>query len=169
MDLQETNNEQKGTVKRLRLFRNWQSLRERMRHKRRVVVLDTDTFKERLSFELTGIRLVTMVGLVAIVVVVLTALIIAFTPLRVIIPGYVNPTMVEQTYHNARTIDSLQSVLDAQEQMIAKIQDIVAGKDMSTLDSITDTIDQTEITYTHSKADTELRREVERHSSRNRK
>ena len=150
---------------RLRLFHNNGNFRERMRHKRRIVVMDTETFKEHFSFELTGTKVVTVLGIGAMLLIALTAVLIAFTPLRGIIPGYVNPAMVEQTYQNARTIDSLESVISAQEMMIAKIQDIVAGKDMSAFDQvIEDTVDDGEIAYTHSEADKKLRREMERGS-----
>jgi hypothetical protein len=161
---------QKGAAMRLRLFCKWQAFRDKMRHKRRVVILDTDTFKERISFELSGTHLITIVGISSIVLITFTTIIIAFTPLRSIIPGYVNPAMVEQTYRNSQTIDSLLSVLDAQEQMIAKIQDIVEGKDMSTFDqNTTDTVDDADIAYTHSSADRELRKEIEHRSSKTKK
>ena len=59
----------------------------------------------------------------------LTGLLLAFTPLRELIPGYTNPRMVRQTYENARIIDSLETQLKAQEDMLADIQSVMLGKD----------------------------------------
>ena len=153
---------EKGAALRLRLFSKWQDFREKMRHKRRIVVLDTETFKEHFSLELSASTVFVTVGASAIVLVILTTLLIVFTPLREMVPGYVNPDMVEQTYRNARTIDSLENIIDAQEQMISNIQDVIEGKDLSTFDlPAEDTTADEEIVYTHSRADRELRREIE--------
>ena len=154
---------EKGAAVRLRLFSNWQNFREKMRHKRRIVVLDTETFKEHFSLELSGANAFVAVGGSVIVLIALTTLLIVFTPLREIVPGYVNPDMVEQTYRNAQTIDSLERIVESQNMMISNIQDVIDGKDLSTLDIQTeDTASDVDIVYTHSRADQELRREIER-------
>lgn len=160
---------EKGAAMRLRLFSKWQDFREKMRHKRRIVVLDTDTFKEHFSLELSAANVFVALGSGAIVLVALTVLLVVFTPLREIVPGYVNPDMVEQTYRNVQTIDSLERLVDAQEQMIANIQDVIDGKDLSSFDSPAEQTGSTdEISYTHSSADSVLRQEIEKKHSRNR-
>jgi len=157
----------KGAAMRLRLFSKWQNFRERMRHKRRIVVLDTETFKEHFSLELSASNVFVVVGASVIVLIVLTTLLIIFTPLRGMVPGYVNPEMVEQTYRNAQTIDSLEHIIDAQNHMIANIQDIIDGKEISSIDIPTsDSLSDEEIAFTHSQADKELRREIERQKMR---
>ena len=153
---------EKGVALWLRLSGKWTRFREAMRHKLRVVVIDSDTFKEHLSIELTKTNLFVAVGIGVIVLVVLTTLLIAFTPMREIIPGYVNPKMVEQTYRNAQTIDSLERLVDAQEQMIANIQAVINGEDLSLLNPpVHDTLGESDVAYTHSSADSALRREIE--------
>lgn len=157
----------KGAAMRLRLFSKWQNFRERMRHKRRIVVLDTETFKEHFSLELSASNVFVVVGASVIVLIVLTTLLIIFTPLRGMVPGYVNPEMVEQTYRNAQTIDSLEHIIDAQNHMIANIQDIIDGKEISSLDIPTsDSLSDEEIVFTHTQADKDLRREIERQRMR---
>ena len=101
-----------------------------IKHKHRFVVLDSDTFKEKWSFQLSGINLFVTIGISMIVLVVLTALLIVFTPLREWIPGYSNQEMQEQTYRNAQMIDSLQRQLEYQEWMVVTLQDIIGGKTM---------------------------------------
>lgn len=153
---------EKGVALRLRLSNTWSHFRETMQHKHRIVVIDSDTFKEHLSLELTKTNIFVAVGTSVIVLIVLTTLLIAFTPLREIIPGYVNPKMVEQTYRNAQTIDSLEHVVQAQEKMIYNIQAVVGGADLSLIGTpTTDTLDDGDIVYTHSHADTLLRKDIE--------
>ena len=69
---------EKGAAMRLRLSSKWQDFRERMRHKHRLVVLDTETFQEKFSMELTGVNIFTYAGITVIVLIVLTSLLIAF-------------------------------------------------------------------------------------------
>ena len=145
-----------------------------MKHKHRFVVLDTETYKEKISFQLSGINVCVFLGVTSLVLVFLTGLLLAFTPLRELIPGYTNPRMVRQTYENARIIDSLETQLKAQEDMLADIQAVILGNDPSTLhdkpvSSVTSAKakDSLSITkpYKRSKEDTLLRQEVEQRES----
>ena len=86
-------------------------VKEVIKHKHRFVVMDTDTFKEKFSFQLSGINIFVTVGISIIVLVILTTVLIAFTPLREWIPGYTNTQMLEQSYDNMRRVDSLETRL----------------------------------------------------------
>ena len=161
-DRPQDNPRPQGATVWLRLVGKWQSFREAMQRKHRLVVMDGDSFKAKRSFELTGTNVFVTVGLGAIVLVALTTVLIAFTPLRVIVPGYVNPEMVEQTYRNARTIDSLERVLSDQERMITDMQTLISGKALSAADAVpAATADAGPVVYRRSKADSLLRQEVE--------
>lgn len=137
-----------------------------MKHKHRFVVMDTDTFKEKFSFQLSGPHLFVTIGITVIVLVVLTTVLIAFTPLREFIPGYTNPKMVEQTYANARTLDSLEQQVEAQEWMIATMRGVLSGETMgheadSMLRDSTTSLALLSEAYRHSHEDSLLRAEVE--------
>ena len=137
-----------------------------MKHKHRFVVLDTDTYKEKISFQLSGINVFVFLGITSLVLVFLTGLLLALTPLRELIPGYTNPRMVNQTYENARVIDSLETQLKAQEEMLADIQAVMLGNEPAALHAkpvakTNDTIKPAPTPYTRSKEDTLLRQEVE--------
>ena len=101
-----------------------------IKHKHRFVVMDTDTFKEKFSFQLSGINLFVTVGITVIIFIILTTVLIAFTPLREFIPGYTDIRMVEQTYANARTIDSLEIQVANQEWMLNTIRGVLSGEEM---------------------------------------
>lgn len=143
----------------------WQPIKEVFHEKHRFVVMDTKTYQEKFSFQLSGLNLFVTVGISIIVLVALTSVIIAFTPLREFIPGYANSQMVEQTYRNAHVIDSLERQLDYQASRVATLktylsdgefagEELYNGKDTASKVSA--------VSYTHSKADSTLRREVER-------
>ena len=153
---------QKGAALRLRLSNNWQDFRERMRHKHRFVVMDTDTFKETFSVELTASNVFTYLGIAFIVLLILASLLIAFTPLRSLVPGFIKPELREETVRNAQIIDSLEVVIDQHEQQIRIIQDVINGKTVSAAEPThTEAIKNNEITYRHSRADSLLRQEIE--------
>ena len=135
-----------------------------IKRKHRFVVMDTDTFKEKFSFQLSGINLFVAIGITVIVLIILTTVLIAFTPLREWIPGYTDNAAVEQTYANSRKLDSLQVQLENQEWMVATMQAVLRGETVGEplqQDSVT-TLQQLTAEYRRSKEDSLLRLEVER-------
>lgn len=153
---------EKGVAVWLRLSDKWQELREKMRHKHRLVVMDTDTLKETFSMELTGLNIFTYAGIAVIVLIILSSLLIAFTPMRNLVPGFIKPELKEEVARNAQTIDSLENIIDQHEQHIAVIQDIISGKTFETpAEPSTKVADEKEIPYRHTKADSLLRKDIE--------
>lgn len=153
-----------------RLWNSRHTISDLVKHKHRFVVLDTDTYKEKISFQLSGVNIFVFLGVTSLVLIFLTALLLAFTPLRELIPGYSNTGMVEQTYENARVIDSLETELKRQEEMLADIQYIMLGKDPAERHIVEskpkDSVKVQPTPYVRSKADTLLREEVERRENR---
>lgn len=142
-----------------------------IKHKHRFVVIDNDTFKEKFSFRLSGINLFVFTGVTVIVLIVLTAVLIAFTPLREYIPGYTDTEMIEQTYVNAKKIDSLETALANQEWVVATVQALLRGESLGAeVDSaMADSAASLAVVagvYRHSKEDSLLRLEVESEDSR---
>ena len=152
---------------RLRFFSTKMTLKEfftSFKGKHRLVVVDDETLKEKVSIRLTGINVFIGVGLGVIILVALTTILIAFTPLREFIPGYSNDEMVEETYHNAHVIDSLEHVVDNQAWLLENIQSILLGKEIAEHPQIAtpdSTIKAGPINYKHSRADSLLRKDVE--------
>jgi murein DD-endopeptidase MepM/ murein hydrolase activator NlpD len=142
-----------------------------IKHKHRFVVIDNDTFKEKFSFRLSGINLFVFTGVTVIVLIVLTAVLIAFTPLREYIPGYTDTEMIEQTYVNAEKIDSLERALANQEWVVATMQALLRGEDLgadadSVMADSASTLGVVAGVYRHSKEDSLLRLEVESEDNR---
>lgn len=142
-----------------------------IKHKQRFVVMDTETFKEKFSFQLSGANLFVSLGVTVIVLIILTIVLIAFTPLREWIPGYTNNAMIEQTYVNAHKIDSLETQLAEQEWLVATIQAILSGKELGAeaeaLRADTgSTLQEVAAVYRRSVDDSLLRLEVDREDNR---
>lgn len=142
-----------------------QHLKAEMRRKHRFVVMDSETFREKWSFQLTGINLFVTIGVSVIVLIVLTSLLIAFTSLREFIPGYMRSDIMEQAYTNEQKLDSLERVLSQQELQLQNIKLVLSGQQLPGEEAYRHKTDSTHkakpTEYTHSKADSLLREEVE--------
>lgn len=144
-----------------------------LKHKHRLIVMDSDTFTEKFTFNLSGINLFTAVGLSIIALIVLTIVLVAFTPLREYIPGYSNEEMEILTYKNTEKIDSLSNVINQQELMLKNIKMIVYGEDIPNVKYQSTTKDSLknydDIQLKRSKADSLLRLSFEQSQSSTKK
>lgn len=100
---------------------------ERLRHRYRLVVMNDDTFEEKLSLRLTPLGLFILLGSVTIVMTMFVTSTIAFTPLREYIPGYsdagVRRNLVRLTFKS----DSLEKSLMEQNAFMANISNVLQG------------------------------------------
>lgn len=112
-------------------MRKMNILYAKMKRKQRLVVMDAENYREHWSFRLSALNLFVGVGIVGIVLMIITFLLIAFTPLHNMIPGYTNSEMVDQTYRNVILLDSLNLKVQHQEEMMAVLSSIVAGEEIA--------------------------------------
>jgi len=80
----------------------------------RVVVYDEDTLGEVRSARVTGIGLLSAIILSFITIALVTALLIAYTPLRYLIPGYADVTNNRAYMELNAKLDKIENELDAQ-------------------------------------------------------
>ncbi|WP_111683208.1 M23 family metallopeptidase [Winogradskyella tangerina] len=100
---------------------------KKLLHKYRLVILNEDTFEERFAIKLTRLNVFVMTSLSAIFLVFLTALIIAYTPLREYIPGYSSTSLKKKaTFLNYKT-DSLVQELELNKRYYASIRKVLTG------------------------------------------
>lgn len=150
--------------KRERIVEKLKELKKDMSHKQRFVVMDSDTFKERWSFQLSARNLFVAIGLSAIILVVLTAMLVSFTSLREYIPGYMQTDLMEQVYTSTATLDSLERKLQEQDLMLANIKAVIAGEDIreeGVIEQRKDTLKIKPTDDVRSKSDSLLRSEIE--------
>ncbi len=97
-------------------------------HKYRLVILNEDTFEERLSFKLTRLNVFVVLTLSAIILIAGTTFLIAFTGLREYIPGYSSAKLKRQATELAYKTDSLQRVLMLNNQYYESVKRVLTGE-----------------------------------------
>lgn len=96
-------------------------------HKYRLVILNEDTFEERLSFKLTKLNVFVAASLGIIILIAGTTFLIAFTGLREYIPGYSSANLKKQATELAYKTDSLQTALMLNNQYYESIRKVLTG------------------------------------------
>jgi hypothetical protein len=144
-----------------------QKLKENLFNKRRLIILNEDTFEETFSLKLTLMNVFVVASLGAIIITIVTTFIIAFTPLREFIPGYSSSKLKRDATELALKSDSLSRALKKNEAYIQSIQKVLTGElefAKFNKDSILSTADEVpaEIDLSASKEELKLREQVEK-------
>ncbi len=119
---------------------------QRLNHKYRLVILNDDTYEEKLNFKLSQLNVFTVFGVGSLLLIAIVTVIIAFTPLREFIPGYTDVNLRKMGVENTLKVDSLTNVLRQKEQYIVNINRIIQGEPISFNDSV---VVDTNINYQH--------------------
>jgi murein DD-endopeptidase MepM/ murein hydrolase activator NlpD len=104
--------------------RKWYS---KMRDKYRLVIMNNETYEERLSFRLSRLNVFLLIVIVSIIMITLTIFIIAFTPIREYIPGYMDVNIPGKLYRLEQRADSLEKSLKAKDIYLQNFKNIVEG------------------------------------------
>ena len=146
--------------------------KKKLLHKYRLVVLNEDTFEERFAIKLTRLNVFVILSLGTILLIAGTIFLIAFTSLKEYIPGYASTALKKQaTVLNYKT-DSLQHVINNNEQFYNSIKKVLTG-DVSSLDYTRDSvlgvenIDPKSLDLKPTKADSLLREMVNKEDKYN--
>jgi murein DD-endopeptidase MepM/ murein hydrolase activator NlpD len=113
--------------------------KKKLLHKYRLVILNEETFEERFSFKLNRLNVFISSTLFALFLILLTTVIIAFTPLREYIPGYSSSALKKKATQLTYKTDSLQQILSVNEQYLASIKKVLTG-DVKTVNFNKDSI-----------------------------
>lgn len=145
--------------------RKKQPLKKKLLHKYRLVILNEDTFEERISFKLTRLNVFVLVTFSAIMLIVLTTFLIAFTSLREYIPGYSSTELKQQAIDLNEEIDVLRQATRRDSIYLNSIRNVLTGEVKSesiNKDSLFRSfeIDQDEVKLAPNKQDSLLREEV---------
>ncbi len=140
--------------------RKWYS---KLRDKYRLVIMNNETYEERLSFRLSRLNVFLLTVTVSIILITLTIFIIAFTPIREYIPGYLDVNIPGKLYRLEQRADSLERSLRAKDLYLQNIRNIIEGREI--VDSIVPVrdagIDYDSITIESSPEDSMLRAEYD--------
>ena len=103
-------------------------IKENLFNKRRLIILNEDTFEETFSLKLTLMNVFIVATLGAIIITTITTFIIAFTPLREFIPGYSSTKLKKDATELALKSDSLTVALKKNEAYILSIRKVLTGQ-----------------------------------------
>jgi hypothetical protein len=149
----------------LKRFRRKQFL-DKIITKRRLIILNEDTFEEQFSLRLTILNVFLLATIGAIFLISVTTYIIAFTPLREYIPGYSSTELKEKALLLGLKSDSLDFQLKKNDAYIESVKKVLTG-DLEyakvNKDSIlaSDYVDPSEFEMRASQEELQLRKQVE--------
>ena len=104
-----------------------QLLLKKLYNKRRLVILNEDTFEETFSLKLNLMNVFVVGTIGAILIIFVTTYIIAFTPLREYIPGYASTKLKQDALEMAIKSDSLEKSVKINNAYIASIKKVLTG------------------------------------------
>lgn len=102
----------------------------KLTHRYRLVILDEDAYQEKFAVKLNRVNVFLIVGFGSLSLIACTTLLIAFTPLKAYIPGYVVDTTaqrarLEELTHRA---DSIEGVMKARGVYLRNIESVLKGE-----------------------------------------
>ena len=131
--------------------------------KYKLTITNENTLEEIVGIHVSKLNGVSVLLFAVTVIFLITSVIIAFTPLRNYLPGYMNSEVREQVVLNALRADSLQWVLERQRMYIMNIQDIISGNvkvdSVHSIDSLT--VTRTEELLERTQAEDDFRKQYE--------
>ena len=140
----------------------------RLRDKYRLIILNENSFEEKVSIRLSRMNVFIIAGMLAIILIFLTSYLIAFTPLRELIPGYSDSGNSRELYELQLKADSIEMAVMQKDKFIENISRVLNGevldsvyKQQSGADSSVRE-DYNRIRNTKSKEDSLLRQEYEK-------
>ncbi len=107
--------------------RKRQIIKRHLFSKKRLIILNEDTFAEVFSLRLTLMNVFVVATLGAVLIIFVTTYIIAFTPLREFIPGYASNKLRKDATELALKSDSLANALKKNQAYLQSVVKVLNG------------------------------------------
>ncbi len=134
----------------------------KLKDKYRLSIYNDQTYEEVLVLRLSRLNVITVVGSLAILLVIIVTVLIAFTPLREFIPGYPDGNTRRNIVHNALKVDSLEREVVQWRNYLGNLNAILRGEAPNSFESMPDSaIRYKDINFTRSVEDSLLRLQIE--------
>ncbi len=147
--------------------KNKRSFFQKLTDQYRLIIIDEDTFEHKVDFNLSRLNVFVVLGSLSVLLIGLTAFIIAATPLREYIPGYPSAGFKREIYKMNTELDSLKKELEIRNLYLDNLKRVLTGEVKPTeIQHLTDTnaipeIKVDTLALQPSEADLELRKEIE--------
>lgn len=131
-------------------------------YKYRFKIVNESTFEELASFRLSRMNVFVAGGIVALLLIFITTMGIAYTPLREYIPGYADVSIRKQALELSKRTDSLETAMQEKDLFLYNIKAIIDGRPpVRSLQAMKDsTRNYQQIQDAKSPEDSTLRREL---------
>lgn len=148
---------------------NLQLWAKRMTSKYRLILMNENTFEERISFQLSPANVYILLSVGFIFFSVLMFVLIAFTPIKQYIPGYGDFDTQSKVIQQKKQIETLEKQVKYHQLFISNLQNVLTNKkDTTALVSMKDIEKgKVDLNKNITEEDKELRAEVERDKEKN--
>lgn len=102
----------------------WKIFTDQLKNKYRLVILNDETFGEKLSIRLSPLGVIIAISAITIIMTTVVISLVAFTPLREYIPGYGDVTERKQLLNLTQRADSLEQTLQARDWYINNLVNV---------------------------------------------
>ncbi|MGQ7868991.1 M23 family metallopeptidase [Sunxiuqinia sp. sy24] len=113
---------------------------EKLKNRYRLIIYNDSTYQTVWSMQLTRIKVFALASFGSFLLILLTVVIIAYTPIREFIPGYPSAEVRQMIVHNAMLVDSLEDQLHMRDNYFQKIRLLIEGEVPHDPDFIADTV-----------------------------
>jgi murein DD-endopeptidase MepM/ murein hydrolase activator NlpD len=138
------------------------SFLKKFQHKYRLSIYRDETFEEVLNLKLTRLNVMAIFGIGVFLFLLIVISIIAYTPVRELIPGYPNQETIRNIYMNNYRLDSLELEIAKRDAYFENLRRIISGDKPQDLgDKPEEPATREQVTYVRSKEDSMLRALVE--------
>lgn len=103
-------------------------LKHKLTHQYRMVIINDDTFEERFSLKLSRLNVFVLGGVFSVFLILITALFIAFSPIKEFIPGYASDELRNKALKATLKADSISVELAQLREFTRVIQPILTGE-----------------------------------------
>ncbi|HKK10981.1 MAG TPA: M23 family metallopeptidase [Bacteroidales bacterium] len=137
---------------------------QKLRVKYKLTIRRQDTYEERVAFQISRLYVIIFTGVFAILLIVLTSLLIAYTPLKEYIPGQTELETRKKLYVLQQKTDSIEKELFRKDLFLNNLQRILNGGEIPEWDQgeREDSIDYKQIELRRSHEDSVLREQFEK-------
>lgn len=138
------------------------SLFRKLTHKYRMVLLNEDTYEEVGNIRLTRLNLIALVGVLLILLIAIIYVLVAYTNIRELIPGYPDAAMRQDIRQNAMKVDSLAYEQAIRDQYFENLKRIISGElPENYMNDTAGAVNLQEISFLRTTNDSLLRSQVE--------
>jgi murein DD-endopeptidase MepM/ murein hydrolase activator NlpD len=131
---------------------------EKFRHKYRLSIYRDETFEELINLRLTKLNVLAIVGIGTFVFLIIVISVIAYTPVRELIPGYPNEKTIRNIYLNNYRLDSLELEISKRDAYFENLRRIISGEKASDQENTAEKpVTTANLNYNKSKGDSVLR------------